>query len=51
MEINYTEIAIILLAAIIIVFFLTKRNAKDKKKFEKDMNKPEEPENHKEDSV
>ncbi len=51
MEINYTTIAIILLAALVLIFFLTKRNVKDKKEFEKEMNKPEEPEVHKEDSV
>jgi len=51
MEINYTIAAIVLVAASILVFFLIKRNAKDEKEFEKDMNKPEEPEVHKEDSV
>lgn len=51
MEINNTIIAIVLLAAFILVFFLIKRNAKDEKEFEKDANKQEEPEVHKEDSI
>jgi hypothetical protein len=50
MTLNYTVAGIILLAIILLVIFLMRRNLKDEKKFEKDMSQSElDPEKHKSD--
>ncbi|MES3017894.1 MAG: hypothetical protein V4721_08955 [Bacteroidota bacterium] len=48
MEVNYSSIGLILLVAIVIIIIVIKRNNRDKKDFEKTVNKSEtQPEEHK----
>jgi hypothetical protein len=52
MEINYFIFVPILFIAIVLMRFLIKRNWKDEKKFEEDLNKDTgEPENHSKDRI
>lgn len=52
MEINYPITGLILLAAIVLLIYLIRRNQRDEKKFEKDLNESEiDPEEHKEDKI
>lgn len=52
MEINYPLIALFLILVVILLVFLIKRNLKDKKKLEQDLNQSSmEPEAHKEDRI
>lgn len=51
MEINYTITGIVALLLVILLLFLIKRNRRDEKVFEKDMNQSDRPETHKQDSV
>jgi len=48
MEINYPIVGVILLIAFLLIIFLIRRNKKDQKAFEKNVNESEiEPEQHK----
>ncbi|MEJ7692755.1 hypothetical protein [Daejeonella sp.] len=50
MEFNYTTVGIILFIAIVIIFVLIRRNKKDQKDFEKNINESEMlPDEHKQD--
>lgn len=52
MTINYPLLGIFLLAVIILIVFLLRRNRKDEQKFEKQMNQSElNPEKHDDDEV
>jgi preprotein translocase subunit YajC len=52
MEVNYVVIGLILLAAIVFIVWFIKRNRKDKKEFEEEINRKElPPEQHDEDQV
>nr|WP_294947156.1 hypothetical protein [uncultured Mucilaginibacter sp.] len=47
MEINYTIAGLIVFVALIVIFLLVRKNQKDEKQFEKDMNQQgTEPEKH-----
>ncbi len=48
MEINYSIIGLIILVVVVLVIFLIRRNHKDEKDFEKNLNQSEiKPEEHK----
>jgi preprotein translocase subunit YajC len=52
MEMNYLIVAAVLLAVVILIAWIIRRNQKDKKKFEKEIiNSELKPEAHKEDKV
>ncbi|MGY4539438.1 hypothetical protein ACVW0P_003872 [Mucilaginibacter sp. UYNi724] len=52
MEINYLIVVPVVLVAILLIFWLIKRNVKDEKKFEQESNQSDlKPEKHDEDQV
>ena len=52
MEVNYFIVVLVLLAAILFILWFIKRNRKDKKEFEKEINQKElTPEKHDEDRI